>query len=91
MGKGVAEIAALLSFPELFLILRRDAKSKAADLRLMAVAQVLGASAPWSKEAAKKANEFIASLSEKEEVAPQQSTSELTQMLVNAGVPVREE
>jgi hypothetical protein len=91
MGKGVAEVAEMLSFPELFLILRRDAKRKAADFRLMAIAQILAASAPWNKDAAKRANDFISALDEPETVAPEQSTGELTRMLMQAGIPVREE
>jgi hypothetical protein len=91
MGKGVAEIAEMLSFPELFLILRRDAKRKAADFRLMALSQILAAAAPWSTEANEKANKFIRSLSEPEETDPEQNTNKLIQMFSGSGIPIREE
>lgn len=89
MGRGVAEIANLLSFPELFLILRRAAKHKTEDLRFMAVANVIAAGAPWSKEGSKQANELIQSLDDPTEADPRQSAAELTQMFVNAGIPVK--
>ena len=90
MGKGVAEIADMLSFPELFLILRRDAKRKAADLRFMATAQTLAACSPWSKEAAKRANDFINSFAEKR-AKPEESANQLMRMFAGAGIPINKE
>ena len=91
MGMGVEAVANILSFPELFLILRRDAKRKTADFRFSAIARTLAAAAPWSTDAAKKANDFIQSLEEPKEADPQQNTGELARILAQAGIPVREE
>jgi len=84
----VAEIANTLSFPELFLILRRAAARRAEAYQVMATAQILAACAPWSKDAAKKAERFVKSLAPAEKQNPRDAGNELLKMFAKAGIPV---
>lgn len=88
MQCGVREVAQRFSFPELFLILRRDAKRKAADLRYGSIAQVLAAAAPWSEKAAKRANDFLAALDDAEPVDTQHNPGELVRLFAESGIPL---
>jgi len=91
MGKGVAEIAALLSFPELFLILRRAERRRIDNLHIEAVAGILAACAPWNEKSARRANEFVQSLAPSEPVDEKRSAGELTRLLGQAGIPIKKE
>ena len=91
MGKGVAEIANMLSIPELFLILRRDALRRAELMRSTAVSNILAAAAPWSKEAAKRANNFIQSLTPEKPASEKESSNELIRLFAESGIPIVKE
>lgn len=91
MGRGVTDIANMLSFPELFLILRRSEKRRTTDLRVAAITQIQAACAPWSKKGSKAANDLIKALSDPEQVNEKQTSDDLIQMFVNSGIPVKQE
>lgn len=83
-------MAETTSFPELFLLLRRDAKHKREALRLNALAQVLAAKSVWNEEAAEAASTFIDSLDDSPAPPPEDNTHALIRMFAGFGIPIEE-
>lgn len=90
MQCGVREVAERFSFPELFLIIRRDARRRASDLRYAAISRVLAAGSPWNDKVARRANDFIKSLDDSEPVAADKSPGVLVRLFAKAGIPIEE-
>ena len=81
----------MLSIPELFLILRRAALRRNDEIRVLSVSHILASAAPWSKEAAKRANEFIQSFAPETPVREKDSSNELLRMFAASGIPIAKE
>ncbi len=88
LGKGVAEIAATLSLPEVLLLIRKDQERRMESLRWHTQSRTLAASAIWSKPAAQALGRFERSL-RIDKSTTETKPANLHRLYGGAGVPVQ--
>lgn len=85
--RGVAEVAATLSLPEVLLIIRRDQARRFEELRWSTQSRALAAASIWSKPAAHALGRFEHSL--RVDKQAQEKPTDLRRLYQNSGIPVQ--
>lgn len=86
-GKGLAEVAATMSLPEVLLIIRRDQARRFEELRWSTQSRALAAASIWSKPAAHALGRFERSL--RVDKTAQEKPADLRRLYHASGIPVQ--